>query len=66
MAPGKYNLYVKLLELSNQASYNLRDFFYDDDMFQGVKTWPLKKSITQESLLPELSRQRQRSYGVQK
>lgn len=37
LAPGKYSVSAILLSLPNQATYRLRDFFFDDDMFQGQK-----------------------------
>lgn len=35
-APGEYDVYVKLLEMKHQPTHRLRDYFFDDDSYQGV------------------------------
>ena len=36
-APGEYDVYVKLLEVKHQPTHRLRDYFFDDDSYQGVR-----------------------------
>ncbi len=35
-APGEYDVYVKLLEMKHQPTHWLRDYFFDDDSYQGI------------------------------
>ena len=37
VAPGDYRVMVKLMAVPNQTNYALRDFFFDDDIYQGVE-----------------------------
>jgi hypothetical protein len=36
LAPGRYRVQAKLLRIANQPNQELRDYFYDDDVYQGV------------------------------
>ena len=36
-APGEYDIHVKLLEMKHQPTHWLRDYFFDDDSYQGVR-----------------------------
>jgi hypothetical protein len=37
IAPGRYRVEAKLLRIANQPNQELRDYFYDDDIYQGVQ-----------------------------
>lgn len=37
LAPGRYRVQAKMLRVANQPNHQLRDFFYDDDSYQGVR-----------------------------
>jgi len=37
LAPGRYRVQAKMLRIANQPNQELRDFFYDDDVYQGVR-----------------------------
>jgi hypothetical protein len=37
LAPGRYRVEAKLLRIANHPNHQLRDFFYDDDIYQGVR-----------------------------
>ncbi|HET6348078.1 MAG TPA: hypothetical protein VFH88_03250 [Candidatus Krumholzibacteria bacterium] len=36
MAPGRYRVEAKMLRVANQPNHELRDYFFDDDIFEGV------------------------------
>jgi hypothetical protein len=36
-APGEYDVYVKLLAIKHQPTHWLRDYFFDDDSYQGIR-----------------------------
>jgi hypothetical protein len=37
LAPGRYRVEAKMLRIANQPNHELRDYFYDDDVYQGVQ-----------------------------
>lgn len=37
LAPGRYRVQAKMLRVANQPNHELRDLFYDDDIYQGVR-----------------------------
>jgi hypothetical protein len=37
LAPGRYRVQAKMLRIANQPNQELRDYFYDDDVYQGVR-----------------------------
>jgi hypothetical protein len=37
LAPGRYRVQAKMLLIANQPNHELRDYFYDDDVYQGVR-----------------------------
>jgi hypothetical protein len=37
LAPGRYRVQAKMLRIANQPNHELRDYFYDDDVYQGVR-----------------------------
>jgi hypothetical protein len=37
LAPGRYRVQAKMLRIANQPNHELRDFLYDDDIYQGVR-----------------------------
>ncbi|HKW15048.1 MAG TPA: hypothetical protein VJS69_11230 [Candidatus Krumholzibacteria bacterium] len=37
LAPGRYRVEAKMLRIANQPNHELRDYFYDDDVYQGVR-----------------------------
>jgi hypothetical protein len=36
LAPGRYHVQAKMLRVANQPNHDMRDFFFDDDVYQGV------------------------------
>jgi hypothetical protein len=37
LAGGRYRVQAKMLRIANQPNHEFRDFFYDDDIYQGVR-----------------------------
>jgi len=37
LAPGRYRVQAKMLRIANQPNHELRDYFFDDDVYQGVR-----------------------------
>jgi hypothetical protein len=37
LAPGRYRVQAKMLRIANQPNHELRDYFFDDDIYQGVR-----------------------------
>ncbi len=37
LAPGRYRIEAKMLHVANMPNHELRDYFYDDDIYQGVR-----------------------------
>jgi hypothetical protein len=37
LAPGRYRVQAKMLRIANQPNQELRDYFFDDDIYQGVR-----------------------------
>ena len=37
LAPGRYRVEAKMLRIANQPNHELRDYFFDDDIYQGVR-----------------------------
>ena len=37
MVPGRYNVFVKFILEANKPNVHVRDLFYDDDSYQGVR-----------------------------
>jgi hypothetical protein len=37
LAPGRYRVQAKMLRIANQPNQELRDYFFDDDIYQGAR-----------------------------